>query len=117
MSKAEFTPGPWWAVRNFRTTTDSYGNPVWFGQINTTFRLSKTGYHVFSGSAFGMFGRTAKEAEANAILISKAPDLYDRVEELTDALSIWEGEGTLPKEWEKLLSDAVDTLREARGEK
>lgn len=60
---------------------------------------------------------TGLEAQANLTLCAAAKKMYEALEELTDALSIWEGEGTLPKEWEKLLSDAVDTLREARGEK
>lgn len=108
MSKTEFTPGPW---------DISPINPiVHCGESVSVNEISSSRYFWLAMVATDT-GAGNHEGEFNAILISKAPDLYDRVEELTDALSIWEGEGTLPKEWEKLLSDAVDTLREARGEK
>lgn len=60
---------------------------------------------------------TGLEAQANLTLCAAAKKMYKALEELTDALGIWEGEETLPKEWEPILSDAVDVLREARGEK
>ena len=60
---------------------------------------------------------TGLEAQANLTMCAAAKKMYDALEELTDALGIWEGEGTLHKEWEPILSDAVDALREARGEK
>lgn len=51
------------------------------GNIGPDFPITKgsqqdgNGY-VFSTSAFGLFGRTAKEAEANARLIAASPEMY-----------------------------------------
>ena len=103
MSKTNFTSGRWVAgfghQHAFRVYQDSLDGDI-IGHFNC------------SGGV-----KTGLEAQANTVLCAHAPQLYAQVEEFVDCMFLWEGEGNLPKEWEAILSNAVELLERARGEK
>lgn len=57
------------------------------------------------------------EAQANLTLCAAAKKRYTFIDDITDAMTLMESEGALPEGWEPLLSEGVELLREARGEK
>lgn len=81
------TPGPW-HLEDYGWSRKADGDqPVFRGRIAATkikeetlraklFKRNK-GYTVLSGAAFGIWGRTAKEAEANALLMTAAPEMLE----------------------------------------
>lgn len=111
------TKGPWEYVSYNWKDTDDYGNPVWKGCINTPHKLTKgrNGNHVLSTSAFGIFGKTAAEAAANARLIAAAPEFYDAAW-LIDVLSESDGQPCDGFRFRKAVQMLRAALKKANGE-
>lgn len=108
---AEFTPGPWRLRGYSRSVMDDYGNSRWSGNIGPDQPVTKSDKKdvgcILSTSAFGIFGRSPKEAEANARLIAAAPALYDALVTLLDTETNLNGVSAV------VLLDAVDKARTA----
>ena len=96
------TPGPWL----------SKGNQVYCGHL----RICSP---VYAADNDLNLGDSIKRGVANATLIAAAPELLKSLEEVTQCLSdianAKEGD-RWGWDWEKVIQDALDTIKKAKGD-
>ena len=110
MENEKFTPGPWSILFNDKTKVV----------------LENKGVAIFVADTYGGFTKNEIEEEANAVLISAAPDLYNALKNLKECLESYfgktekdffedcdNGELYFAREY----NVACNVLKKARGEK
>ena len=93
MSEPKFTPGPWSILFNDKTKVV----------------LEQQGVAVFVADTYAGFTKSEEEQNANAALITAAPEMYEGLKEIRDVM---EKDGRFGR-----TVEAIDKLlKKARGE-
>ena len=95
MSKPQFTSGPWHVSKNQPTVVGTREKAVCKCELD--------------------WNLGAEERKANAALIAAAPEMYAMLEQLVEAVKTLNAI-SLIKIKDKLIEDAVNIIKKARGE-
>ena len=105
MSEPKFTKGPWYSYsHDFKDCLDEY-----YTEWGVSSSYTKRGICTMLGAD------SEDEINANAALIAAAPEMYVMLEQLVEAVKTLNAI-SLIKIKDKLIEDAVNIIKKARGE-